>query len=132
MHRLALHRLEAVTVSTDSACKLAHSRAHELLKRRGNILIVVLHIHPGSINGHGLNLLLRQQLPADGLPLLGHFQVCLGFLEVVPELALVVGQRLEKRTGSAVQGMRLILDAPRWCNCSHTGDGQLCCLPVSH
>lgn len=93
---------------------------------------MVLHIHPGSVNGHGLNLLLRQQLPADGLSLLGHLQVRLSFLEMVPELALVVGQRLEKRTGSAVQGMRLVLDAPRWCHCSHTGDGQLCCLSASH
>ncbi|KAA6421536.1 MAG: hypothetical protein FRX49_08480 [Trebouxia sp. A1-2] len=68
-----------------------------------------------SIDGHGLNLLLRQQLPADGFPLLRHLQVSLCLLEVIPELALIVGQGLKKWAGGAIQGMRLILNAAwRW------------------
>ena len=36
---------------------------------------------------------------------------------MVPELALVVGQGLKKRTGSAIQSVRLVLDAARRRNC---------------
>ena len=97
-----------------------HSRDHELLKSPGDVLIVMLHIHPGSINGHGLNLLLRQQLPADGFPLLRHLQMGLCLLEMIPELALVVGQGLKKGAGGTIQGMRLILDAARRWYCRHT------------
>ena len=99
------------------------SRRNEVIKGPGNVLIVVLHIHPSSVDGHGLHLLFRQQLPADALPLLTDHHVGLSLLQVVPELALVVGQRLKKRTGSPVQGVRLILNAAGRRNC-----GKEACL----
>ena len=46
------------------------------------------------------------------------------FLQMMPELALVVGQGLKKRTGSAVQGVRLILDAAGRRNCRDSKKGS--------
>ena len=38
-------------------------------------------------------------------------------LQMVPELALIVGQGLKKGTGSLVQGVRLVLNAAGRRNC---------------
>ncbi len=81
---------------------MSNLRHHELFKGSGNVLVVMLHIHPGSVDGHGLDLLLRQQLPADLLPLLGHLQMRLCLLQMVPKLALVVGQGLQEGAGGTV------------------------------
>lgn len=49
---------------------IIYLRGNKVIEDPGNVLVMPLHIRPGSINGHGLHLLLRQQLPADGFPLL--------------------------------------------------------------
>lgn len=41
----------------------------------------------------------------------------MSLLQVMPKLALIVGQGLEKRTGSTIQDMRLVLDAAGRRNC---------------
>ena len=48
----------------------------------------------------------------------------MSLLQVVPELALVVGKGLKKRTGSAVQGVRLVLNAARGRNCRDSKQGS--------